>query len=150
MYSEAMETAIPGRKRGLAPEIRKTALRYPELSKAEIARKVGCTRGNVSIVLDTFLDTKSPEQLRDYQENQADIFDSLAYRLLESVTQDKLDKTKPMEAITGAAILIDKARLVRGQATSINANVLIDLVRAVRAEQAGGTLGGTLDGSVVK
>jgi hypothetical protein len=55
-----------------------------------------------------------------------------------------------MEAITGAAILIDKARLVRGQATSINANVLIDLVRAVRAEQAGGTLGGTLDGSVVK
>jgi hypothetical protein len=126
-----------GAKTGVAPEIRLTALKYPELSHSQIAQVVGCAPSNVTQVLKAFMGGKSDEELRSYQEHQADIFDSLAYRLLESVTQDKLDKTKPMEAITGAAILIDKARLVRGQATSINATVLIDLVRAVRAEQTG-------------
>ena len=132
-----MQTEVTPGPKGVAPQIRKMRLQYPELTTGEIARAVGCSAQNVSEVLKTFLGHNTREHLADYQENQADIFESLACRLLESVTQDKLDKTKPMEAITGAAILIDKARLVRGQATSINATVLIDLVRAVRAEQAG-------------
>ena len=37
-----------------------------------------------------------------------------------------------MEAITAAAILEDKARLVRGQATSLNVSVLMDVVDAMR------------------
>lgn len=78
--------------------------------------------------------TKSDAELRDYQDNQADVFDSLAFRLLGSLSQDKIDKTKPMEAITGAAILIDKSRLVRGQATGINVHVLMDVVEALRAK----------------
>jgi hypothetical protein len=41
-----------------------------------------------------------------------------------------------MEAITGAAILIDKARLVRGQATGINVSILMDVVEAIRARPA--------------
>jgi hypothetical protein len=80
--------------------------------------------------------TKTTEELRDYQENQADVFDSLAYRLLGSLSQEKIDKTKPMEAITGAAILIDKARLVRGQATGINVSVLLDVAAAIRERVA--------------
>ena len=53
-----------------------------------------------------------------------------------SLTRDKIEKTKPMEAITGAAILIDKARLVRGQATGINVNVLLDVAEAIRSRPA--------------
>ena len=44
-----------------------------------------------------------------------------------------------MEIIIGAATLEDKARLVRGQATGINANVLLvllDVVDAMRSRPA--------------
>ena len=109
---------------------------YPELSHSDIAERVGCTRSNVSQVLSTFLAGYSDDELRDYQTNQADIFDTLSMRLLGSLTQEKIDKSKPMEAITGAAILIDKARLVRGQATGINVNVLMDVVEAMRQRPA--------------
>jgi hypothetical protein len=128
-------STYPAKPRGLAPEIRRVSLKYPELNKSEIARKVGCTPQNVGQVLSTFLSDTTPEELRDYQENQADVFDTVAYKLLGSITQEKIEKTKPMEAITGAAILIDKARLVRGQATGINVNVMLDLVEAIRAKQ---------------
>lgn len=119
-------------RKGLAPKIRKLKLKHPELTDSDIARTVGCRPSNVSYVLKKFLGNNSEEDLRQYQENQADIFESVAHRLLTSVTQDKIDKTKPMEAITGAAILIDKARLVRGQATGINVSVLIDVAEAIR------------------
>ena len=122
-----------GAKTGVAPRIRKLKLKHPELNDSEIARSVGCTPNNVTVVLRKFLGDQSEGQLRNYQENQADVFDSVAYRLLSSVTQEKIDKTKPMEAITGAAILIDKARLVRGQATGINVSVLLDVVDALRS-----------------
>jgi hypothetical protein len=123
-------------KNGAATIVRQLATRYPNLSKAEIARRAGCTRQSVSYVLDSFLDGDSEESLREYQTNQADIFDALSHRLLRSVTAEKIEKSKPMEAITGAAILIDKARLVRGQATAINVNVLLDIAEALRSKPA--------------
>lgn len=126
---------IPGRKTGKAPAIRKLKLRHPELNDYEIARTVGCTPNNVTTVLRTFLGKHSEEQLRDYQESQADVFDSLAHRLLLSVTPAKMAKANALQATTAAAILIDKARLVRGQATGINVNVLMDVVEAIRARQ---------------
>lgn len=127
-----MSTTIPGQQKGLAPEIRRLSVKYPELTQGDIARRVGCTTSNVCQVLNAFLNDSSESELREYQENQADIFDSVAYKLLRSVTQEKIDKTKPMEAITGAAILTDKARLVRGQATNYNVNILLDAAQAIR------------------
>jgi len=129
-----MERARPtiSGKRGLAPAIRKLSLDYPEMTPSDIARTVGCTRQNVSCVLDTFLAGTSPETLRDFQDNKADVYDALQHRLLSSLTQEKIDKSKPMEIITGAAILEDKARLVRGQATGINVSVLLDVVEALK------------------
>lgn len=126
----------PNAKRGLAPTIRKLKVKYPELTDSDIARQVGCRPSNVSAVLKTFLGDTSEDSLRSFQENKADIYDALQHRLLSSLTQDKIDKTKPMEAITGAAILEDKARLIRGQATGINVNVLMDVVAAIRAKPA--------------
>lgn len=124
-------------KTGVAPRIRKLKLKHPELTDGEIARTVGCTRANVTTVLSTFLANHSEADLRQYQESQADVFDALAMRLLSSVTPSKIDKTPAVQAITGAAILIDKARLVRGQATGINVNVLLDVVDAIRTRSAG-------------
>ena len=124
------------RRRGKAAKIREMALKYPELPQTEIARRVGCSHQNVSAVLAQYLADTSVDDLRDYQQNQADVFDSLSHRLLLSVTPEKIAKAKVMEAITGAAILIDKARLVRGQATGINVNVLMDVVEAMRSRPA--------------
>jgi hypothetical protein len=137
--AERILSVAPSKRshRGIAPEIRKLKLKYPELTDSEIARKVGCDPSNVSQVLKTFLGKHTSDDLRDYQDNQADIFDSVAMRLLSSVSQKKIDKTPAVQAITGAAILIDKARLVRGQATGINVNVLLDVAEAIRSKRSG-------------
>jgi len=132
MATPANITEASTTKRDLAPTIRRMAVQYPELSNSQIARTVGCTPQNVSCVLSTFLAGTSPEALADFQNSKADVYDALQQRLLQSVTQDKIDKTKPMEAVTAAAILEDKSRLVRGQATGINVNILLDIVDAMR------------------
>lgn len=123
---------VNGRKTGAAPRIRKLREKFPEMSELAIARRVGCNPSNVHRVLKTYLNDSTVVDLREYQENQADVFDSLAMRLLSSITPEKIAKSKIMEATTGAAILIDKARLVRGQATGINVSVLMDVAQAIR------------------
>lgn len=121
-------------KTGDAPRIRKLKLRHPELSHADIAKRVGCAPSNVTSVLKTFMGKSSEGDLRSFQESKADIYDALQHRLLSSLTQSKITKAKPMEIITGAAILEDKARLVRGQATGINVSVLLDVAEAIRSK----------------
>jgi hypothetical protein len=123
---------IPGRKRGLAPLIRATKLRYPELSEAKIAKRAGCSPSNVHQVLSVFLRGHSEQELRDFQANKADIYDSVQLRALASVTQEKLRKSSAGSLVTVAAILEDKARLIRGQATSIHVSALIDVLEAIR------------------
>lgn len=122
----------PGRKRGLAPLIRATKVRYPELSEAQIAKRVGCSPSNVHQVLTTFLANRTESELRDFQANKADIYDAVQLRALASVTQDKLRKSSAGSLVTVAAILEDKARLYRGQATSIHISALVDLVGLLR------------------
>ena len=123
---------IPGRKRGLAPLIRSTKTRYPELSEAQIAKRVGCSPSNVHQVLTPFLHDHSEGELRDFQANKADIYDAVQMRALASVTQDKLRKSSAGSLVTVAAILEDKARLIRGQATGIHVSALIDVLDAIR------------------
>ena len=123
---------IPGRKRGLAPLIRATNIRYPELSEAQIAKRVGCSPSNVHQVLSVFLHGHSEQELRDFQANKADIYDAVQMRALASVTQEKLRKSSAGSLVTVAAILEDKARLIRGQATSIHISALLDVLDAIR------------------
>ena len=126
---------IPGQQKGLAPEIRRLSLRYPELSDSEIARKVGCTPSNVSQVLAAFLKESTREELEDFQSNKADIYDVIQKQILGSISEAKILKAGLAETVTAAAILEDKARLVRGQATGINVNVLMDVVEAIKARR---------------
>jgi hypothetical protein len=122
--------------KGTAAMIRKTYMQYPELSHSEIARRVGCVPQNVDDVLGRFLGNKKIEELRGFQNNKADIYDALQLRHLESVTGDKLDKSSASALIMNAAILEDKARLVRGQATGINVSVLMDVAELIRRKRS--------------
>jgi len=122
---------------GAAPIIRRTKLRYPEMSNAQIAKRVGCDKSNVSRVLSRFLGKHSEDELREFQQNKADVFDSLQMRALMSINDATISKASLLPRITGAAILEDKSRVIRGQATQINVSVLLDAVAAVRAMRRG-------------
>ena len=123
---------IPGRHKGKAPLIRKMKLRYPELSESQIAKRVNCSPANVHHVLKNFLGDHSEQDLRDYQENQADVWDSIGMRLLKSVTNDKLRKMQAYPAVIAAATAQDKARDIRGLPTGIHMTVMVDLLETVR------------------
>ena len=107
-------------------------LENPHLSDAKIAALVGCSPANVHTVLSRFLGDHSKEELREFQANKADIFDSIQLRSLMSITNDDIAKAPLLPRITGAAILEDKARTIRGQATQVNVTVLLDAVQAIR------------------
>lgn len=134
---DAASKPLSGQHKGLADDIRRLHLKYPEMSKSDIARAVGCSPQNVSKVVESFLADTTPDQLTDFQANKADIYDAIQKRLLSSLTPEKIEKAKVMEAVTAAAILEDKARLVRGQATGINVTVLMDVAQAIRDRRRG-------------
>ena len=131
-----MATSANTAKKGLAPEIRRLKTKYPEMSQGAIARRLGCSTGNVSTVLKTFLSDHTPEQLQDFQANKAEVYDALQIRLLGSLTREKIEKMPGLAAITGAAILQDKSQVLRGQATGINVIALLDVAEAIKARQS--------------
>ena len=117
-----------------APAIRRIATSYPELTGRAIARRVGVSPAYVSQVLTRFMSTTA-EDLRDFQENKADIYDAMAQRFLESVTSEKLAKTPATSAIVAVGILHDKSALLRGQPTNINVQVIGDVLELIRARR---------------
>ena len=124
-----------GSWRGCAPRIRKMHLDYPELSHADIARQVGCSDRNVSQVLGRFLREITNDELTQFQACKADIFDAMQFKTLASITDQDISNATYLQRITGAAILEDKARLVRGQATSINMTALVDVANMLRQQR---------------
>ena len=144
MYSQFMDTApisnpIKATKRadtrntGAAARIRREKMRYPELSEGQIAKRVGTDPANVHRVLKRFLGKHSESDLADFQQAKADVYDRIQLRTLMSIDDATISKAPLMSRVTSAAILEDKARLIRGQATAINVTVLLDAVEAIRA-----------------
>lgn len=131
--AQTVETTSKFAKKGLAPAIRSLALKYPEMSKADIAKRVGCHVSNVKCILSRFLSDHSEEDLRQFQESKADIYDALALRTIGSITDAKLEKMPARDAFVSIGILHDKSALLRGQPTSINFDVMADLAEAIRA-----------------
>ncbi len=115
-------------------------MQYPELSESQIARRVGCSRQNVNQVLAVFLDSHSEKELREFQANKVDIYDAMQMRALGSVTSAKLQKASAGSLVTIAAILEDKARLLRGQATSIHISALLEVAELIREKRDSGQL----------
>jgi hypothetical protein len=106
------------------------------MSKAAIARRAGCHVNNVKYVLSRYLAGHSEDDLRQFREDKAEILEAVQHRLLLSVTDKKINKTSAVQAITGVAILEDKIRLARGEATGINVNVLLDVAEAMRVRSS--------------
>jgi AraC-like DNA-binding protein len=118
---------------GVAPAIRRMKMRYPELSEGMIAKRVGCDPANVHRVLKRFLGDGITEQdHEDFKNNTADVFDRMTHRMLMSITDADIEKAQLLPRVTSAAILHDKARTIRGQATQVNVSVLLDLRDAIR------------------
>lgn len=84
---------------------------------ADIARIQGCDRSNISRVLQRYGINQA--KLKDYKNNRADVLAGIQERLLVSITSKDISKTPAIQRITGAAILYDKERLERNQATEI-------------------------------
>ncbi len=128
---------IIGRHTGKAPAIRRMKLRYPELSEAQIAKRVGCDPANVHRVLKRFLgDDISQDDHQVFQDRKAEIYDRIQHRMLGSITDDDIAKAPLLPRVTAAAILEDKARVIRGQATQINVTHLLDAVAMAKEIQA--------------
>jgi hypothetical protein len=130
---QSVKARVSSANTGAARSIRKMKLDYPELSEGQIAKAVGCDPANVHRVLKRFLGKRqSQDDLRQFQEDKANIFDALQHRALMSVTDAKLAKTAIRDLAVAAGIWEDKARTIRGQATQVNVSVLLDLVQAAR------------------
>jgi hypothetical protein len=108
-------------------------MRYPEMSEGQIAKRVGCDPANVHRVLKRFLGDGITEQDHEaFKDNTAEIFDRMSHRMLMSITDEDIAKAQLLPRVTSLAILHDKARTIRGQATQINVSVLLDAVQAIR------------------
>ena len=135
--SEAEPIVLPAeqpkpRKGERAAKIRQLALRHPELSQADIAKKVGCKPQNVSGVLATFLADKKYDELQEFRENKTEIFEAVQYNALASITSDHLRNASFQQLVTGAAILQDKIQLMSGLPTSIHVTALVDVLEQLR------------------
>ena len=143
MYSQFMDTPTiepvnqrvkpNSRNTGAAVRIRKIKRKFPDLTNSEIAQRVGCDKANVHRVLKRFLGDNSESDLAEFQQAKADVYDRIQLRTLMSIDDATISKAPLMARVTSAAILEDKARLIRGQATAINVTVLLDAVEAIRA-----------------
>lgn len=135
---DSVKPCVSSANTGAAVKIRKLKMRYPEMSEGMIAKRVGCDPANVHRVLKRFLGTGEDDTLlTDYQQSKADIYDAIQFRTLASITDADIVKAPLMARVTSAAILEDKARTIRGQATQINVNVLLDAVQAIKAMRSG-------------
>ena len=116
-----------------AAAIRREKTKFPELSEAKIATRVGCDKAFVHRVLAEYLGKRSGDDLQNYKENKADAWDAVAMRALMFVTDAKLQKSSAAALMMVAGTAHDKAQVLRGMATSINVTMLIDAVNMVRA-----------------
>lgn len=133
METPSVKHRVNSANTGAAPAIRIAKLQYPELTNAQIAKRVGCDPANVHRVLKRFLGKNNTAQdLQDYKQHKGDIWDSVAMRAVMSIDDAKLSKSSASQLMMVAGIAFDKSQLTHGQATQINVSVLLDLVQAAR------------------
>ena len=129
---DAPGTATKPRHGERAAQIRKMALRYPELSNRQIAKRVGCNPANVDQIMRRFLGKEPTEDLAAFRSNKPDILEAVQLRTLASITDADISNASYLQRVTGFAILQDKVSLMRGQPTSIHVHALVDVLDALR------------------
>ena len=133
-----IEPVIPaerqGRKSGATALVRKLKIKHPERSEVDLATFVGCDVALAHQAIKSLDDIReqSRKDLERYQAGKADRFDAMQLRIYESITDNVIEKAQLLPRITSLAILEDKARVIRGQATSVNVTVLLDAVQTIK------------------
>ena len=81
---------------------------------------------------------RKPEIVKEVsiqREELANLFDSITQRTLRGVTDEDIRKSSLLQKMTSAGISIDKALLLRGQATStVDVHVLMEIMAIVRGD----------------
>ena len=102
-----------------------------QLTQQEIAQVVGCGQASVSR---TIAELRNDSELAEFRENKADVFESLQKEIIKAVDTDAIKTMISKRGLTDAAILEDKIRLIRGQATSISAVDIRQLIASVSVD----------------
>jgi hypothetical protein len=109
-----------------------TTMAAAGLSQAAIARSIDRSRHMVKNVL------AEPEIQRSIQDERAELSalcKDKARDIFVSIHSGDIEKANLLQKATAGAIMIDKALLLAGEATSINVSVLLDVAHAIRARQ---------------
>jgi len=104
------------------------------LSQNKIAQTVGRSRHMVKNVL------AEPEIQRAIGDERAELSalcKDKARAIFVSISSGDFDKSNLLQKATAGAIMIDKALLLAGEATSINVQVLLDVAHAIRDRDRG-------------
>ncbi len=113
------------------------AYRKKGLSEYEIATLLHCSQQTVNY----HLQRADIEGLETFSEHKDKILEHKQREIVKSLSNAKVKGMSGLQLITGAAILEDKIRAIRGQATEIidHRHLVVDLgkaIEAMRAEQA--------------
>ncbi len=96
--------------------------------------------GQVSDPSDTLLTPKKEavaERLPAAERLLAEKLDRIAGEMADGLTSEKIEKASVAQLAVAMAVVIDKARLLRGKATSINENLTNERLREFRDRYAG-------------
>jgi IS30 family transposase len=83
--------------------------------------------------------TRSPEVIQEVKDIKAELaerYQAEARRILDSINDKDIEKASLQNKAVSSGILLDKALLLKGEATSINVSVLLDAVQAAKEYQA--------------
>ena len=109
-----------------------TTLAAAGLSQNKIAKTVGRSRHMVKNLL------AEPSIQRSIQDERAELSvlcKDKGRDIFMSIHSGDIEKSNLLQKATAGAIMIDKALLLAGEATSINVQVLLDVAHAIRARQ---------------
>lgn len=101
------------------------------LSTSQIGKIQGCSHSNIVQVLHRYGIEQG--EIKDYKENQTDIFYGIQHRIAKSITDEEIKKAPLGVKFMGLGVAFDKTRLLEGQASAINVNVLVDVLETIRS-----------------
>ncbi len=101
---------------------------------SEIARSLNTTDQNVSYTLQRY--GISPNRLKSFKNNRADILAAWQMKLLSYIDIEKLKKAPAGTLVLAACQLYDKERLERGESTE-NSSIIVKMIQQDQARRFG-------------
>ncbi len=102
----------------------------PSATRREIAKQADVSASYVQEVLERY--GLTPETVKDYKNNRADILTGLQHRIIKSITEQDIQKAPLAARMMAIGISFDKERLERGQTTQ-NIGQLIAHIEGLQA-----------------